>query len=300
MAAARRATRRHRACCPAQVEQLYDAFEHPRAERVALPLLAPAEARAFLADVRGRVFDELERLDASRAAGELFPYVMVEQHEQQHVETMLATHQLRDGVPLLGAGAPLPPGRAVPHDSVLVPAGEFVLGVDARRRAVVARQRAAGARRRPAGVPHRPGPGHQRASGSSSSTPAATTSRGGGRRAAGRTGSRPGCERPLFWSADGSRRRFGIVEDIPRRRARPARLLLRGRGLRGLGRRPAAHRAGVGEGLRVGSGGRACGAAGRGARPSPRRRWPTSAARRCGRRRSARTRAARRPTASSS
>ena len=45
-----------------QVEQLYDAFEHPRATRVSLPLLAPGRGRAFIADVRGRVFDGLERV----------------------------------------------------------------------------------------------------------------------------------------------------------------------------------------------------------------------------------------------
>src|ERR1700710_187447 len=43
----------------ARVEQLYDAFEHPRSTRVELPLLTPAEARRFIADVRGRVFDTL-------------------------------------------------------------------------------------------------------------------------------------------------------------------------------------------------------------------------------------------------
>src|SRR5262245_14184746 len=32
-----------------EVEKLYDAFEHPRAERVTLPLLTPAEARSFIA-----------------------------------------------------------------------------------------------------------------------------------------------------------------------------------------------------------------------------------------------------------
>ncbi|MBA2465627.1 MAG: DinB family protein, partial [Nocardioidaceae bacterium] len=108
-----------------RVEKLYDAFEHSRASRVTLPLLAPREARSFLADVRGRVFDGLEKADEEC----LFPYAMVEQHEQQHVETMLATHQLRDGAPIL-AGDPLPPGRPAPDDSVLVPAGAFTLGVD--------------------------------------------------------------------------------------------------------------------------------------------------------------------------
>ena len=110
---------------PADVERLYDAFLHPRHERPSLPLLSPAQSRQFLTQVRGRILDVLD------VAEDLFPFVMVEQHEQQHDETMLATHQLRDGPPLLGVGTLLPPGRPVPHDAVLVPAGEFVLGVDA-------------------------------------------------------------------------------------------------------------------------------------------------------------------------
>ncbi|WP_375477683.1 ergothioneine biosynthesis protein EgtB [uncultured Jatrophihabitans sp.] len=114
---------------PAAIERLYDAFENPRASRAALPLLSPGQARAFLADVRGRVLDALARADDTADA--LFPYSMIEQHEQQHVETMLATHQLRSGETLLGPGAPLPPGRALASESVLVPAGDFVLGVDA-------------------------------------------------------------------------------------------------------------------------------------------------------------------------
>jgi iron(II)-dependent oxidoreductase len=109
-----------------RVEKLYDAFEHPRAVRTRLPLLPPREARSFISDVRGRVLDALERTDEQ----DLFRYVMVEQHEQQHAETMLATHQLRAGPPLLGVGAALPRPRPVPHDSVLVPAGVFQLGVD--------------------------------------------------------------------------------------------------------------------------------------------------------------------------
>src|SRR6059058_2435707 len=50
---------------PAQIEKLYDAFEHPRAERVSLPLLSPPEARSFLRDVRARVLDRLDALDVS-------------------------------------------------------------------------------------------------------------------------------------------------------------------------------------------------------------------------------------------
>src|SRR5439155_18411873 len=50
----------------------------------------------------------------------------------QHDETMLQALNLRSGPPLLGTGSSLPSGRSgVAGTSVLVPAGEFVLGVDA-------------------------------------------------------------------------------------------------------------------------------------------------------------------------
>lgn len=112
------------------VDQLYDAFEHPRGERPSLPLLDPTESRRYVTDVRGRVLDVLER---SRFEGrplleQGFAFGMIVQHEQQHDETMLATHQLRKGDPVLDA--PAPPG-AVDHawpDDVLVPAGPFTMG----------------------------------------------------------------------------------------------------------------------------------------------------------------------------
>jgi iron(II)-dependent oxidoreductase len=198
---------------PAQIERLYDAFEHPRAERVSLPLLPPPEARRFIAEVRGRVFDRLG--DAARdGASALFPYVMVEQHEQQHVETMLATHQLREGPALLGAGAPLPPGQAVARDSVLVPAGPFVLGVNG------ADEPWSLDNERPAHVVELPAFRIGRFPVTNAEWQAFIddggydtarwwSPRGWQHRVS------ANLQRPLFWSADGSRRRFGIVEDIP-------------------------------------------------------------------------------------
>src|SRR5215471_1905163 len=44
-----------------EIDGLYNAFEHPRAERPTLPLLAPPEARGYLATVRDRAVDLLER-----------------------------------------------------------------------------------------------------------------------------------------------------------------------------------------------------------------------------------------------
>src|SRR6266498_3061545 len=44
-----------------EIDDLYDAFQHPRNERPQLPLLGPDEARGYIGTVRGRVLDLLER-----------------------------------------------------------------------------------------------------------------------------------------------------------------------------------------------------------------------------------------------
>ena len=196
-----------------QVERLYDAFEHPRASRNALPLLGPDEARAFIADVRGRMFDRLDAVRDPHPA-DLFPYVMVEQHEQLHDETMLATHQLREGAPLLGSGAPLPPGRPPPAGSVLVPAGEAALGVDGTEEPWSLDNE------RPAHTVHLPAFRIGR-------TPVTNAEYARFVEAGGYDQQRwwsargwqhrqqAGLERPQFWRPDGTRRRFGLVEEIP-------------------------------------------------------------------------------------
>jgi iron(II)-dependent oxidoreductase len=194
----------------AKIEGLYNAFEHPRATRVSLPLLTPAEARRYIADVRTQVFDGLEKADEEQ----LFPYVMVEQHEQQHVETMLATHQLRDGAPLLGRGAPLPAGRKVPGDSVLVPAGPFTLGVDASTEpGSLDNERPAHTVDLPAfriaRVPVTNAEWRRFVDDGGYADARWWSARGWQHRL------EAGLERPLFWSEDGSRRRFGIVEEVP-------------------------------------------------------------------------------------
>ncbi len=117
------------------IDPLYDAFEHPRAERPTLPLLTPAEARAYVGEVRGRVLDLLHnaKFAGTPLVADGFAFGMVAQHEQQHGETMLATHQLRKGAPALSA--PPPPGLSpdaigLPAE-VLVPGGPFTMGTSA-------------------------------------------------------------------------------------------------------------------------------------------------------------------------
>ncbi|MEU3557992.1 ergothioneine biosynthesis protein EgtB [Streptomyces fragilis] len=124
-----RAVGGHEALRP-EIDGLYDAFEHPRAERPSLPLLSPDEARRYAAEVRGRVMDLLDAasLDGSPLVDAAFAYGMVAQHEQQHDETMLITHQLRRGPAVLSAADPDPaPAHRGPAE-VLVPGGPFVMG----------------------------------------------------------------------------------------------------------------------------------------------------------------------------
>jgi gamma-glutamyl hercynylcysteine S-oxide synthase len=193
---------------PADADRLYDAFRSTRAERVGMPLLSPSQARQFIAEVRGRAFERLERAD------DLFPFAMVEQHEQQHVETMYATHQLREGPSLLGRGARLPEPRPAAHDAVLVPAGEFQLGVDPvyepwaldnERPATVVDLPAFRIGR----VPVTNAEWQVFIANGGYKTPGYWSARGWSHRI------EHGLTRPQFWLADGSRRRFGIIEDIP-------------------------------------------------------------------------------------
>ena len=116
-----------------EIDPLYDAFEHPRSKRPALPLLPPRDARSYGHEVRGRVLDLLDRVgfdDRARLTAEGFAFGMIAQHEQQHDETMLITHQLRAGAPALSAPPPppSPADAAVLPAEVLVPGGPFSMG----------------------------------------------------------------------------------------------------------------------------------------------------------------------------
>ncbi|MFI0411426.1 ergothioneine biosynthesis protein EgtB [Actinomadura sp. 3N508] len=121
-----------------EIDDLYDAFEHPRAERPSLPLLPPEEARSYIGTVRAKVLDSLAsvRFDtANPLTSGGFVYGMVVQHEHMHDETMLATHQLRKGAPALldplaeplrNGGPGTGPGSGA--DEVLIEAGPFQMG----------------------------------------------------------------------------------------------------------------------------------------------------------------------------
>jgi len=116
-----------------ELDDIYDAFEHPRATRPSLPLLRPREAGDYLGLVRRKVLDALERIPVAGAGSGLldggFVFGMVLQHEHQHDETMLATHQLRRGEPVFPGSDALPaPSALLTSAEVVVPAGAFTMG----------------------------------------------------------------------------------------------------------------------------------------------------------------------------
>ena len=195
---------------PPDVDSLYDAFKHKRADRPALPLLPPVEARAYNREVRGRVLDLIERTPAD----DLFTAGMVVQHEEQHDETMFATLQLRQGPPVLLEQRPLPAGRSLDAARVFVPGGPFTLGVDA------AAEPFSLDNERPAHtvdvrsfwigtVPVSNRQWQAFLGDSGYDRRDLWSDRGWEHR------TDNGLDRPLFWTKAGTRRRFGVEEDVP-------------------------------------------------------------------------------------
>ncbi|MBX7159517.1 MAG: SUMF1/EgtB/PvdO family nonheme iron enzyme [Acidimicrobiia bacterium] len=112
----------------AALDDMYNAFEHPRWERPSLPLLGPTAARAYYEDVRAESIRLLEKLgldDSDPLTRDGFVYAMVVMHHHQHCETMLATLGLMGALPAGSGPLPVAPGAEV-H----VPAGAFTAGTD--------------------------------------------------------------------------------------------------------------------------------------------------------------------------
>jgi gamma-glutamyl hercynylcysteine S-oxide synthase len=105
----------------ADLANVYDAFETPRAVRGDIPCLRGGEVFEYLAAVRRRTLDVLERVGPGDGA--LFE--MVVRHEAQHNETMRQTLFLA-GLP--GGRPPAREDPGAPHDWIEVPAGPFELG----------------------------------------------------------------------------------------------------------------------------------------------------------------------------
>ncbi len=109
-----------------ELAELYDAFETPRAIRGEIQTLGPAEARAYMHDVRARAVGVI----ANRGVGDGVVCEMVIRHELQHSETMRQTLAIAD---LLPSGEP----RLDPMEGsakwIEIPAGPFAMGADGDR-----------------------------------------------------------------------------------------------------------------------------------------------------------------------
>lgn len=119
-----------------ELGRLYDAIENPRKVRNELPILRGDDLRAYMAEVRERTVDVLDRVeledtdDAMLEGG--FIYEMLIAHEHQHNETMLQLLQMIDGyepIEIDGtvAGEPVSEGP----EMVTVRAGSHEIGADA-------------------------------------------------------------------------------------------------------------------------------------------------------------------------
>jgi gamma-glutamyl hercynylcysteine S-oxide synthase len=102
-----------------ELDDLYDSFAHGRAERGALPIPSPQDARSYVSEVREKVLERLPEL-----ARDDFLVGMVAQHGLQHVETMAQTLALE------GLTGPNRVPRVTTSGDVLVPGGPFTMGSD--------------------------------------------------------------------------------------------------------------------------------------------------------------------------
>ena len=115
------------------LDGIYDAFQHARSRRPELPLLRPDQARRYIEEVRDQALHLLGDAPADTGhplLADRFVLGMIAQHEQQHDETMLATHQLRQGTAVLHAPAPPPApvdAARLPREA-LISGGPFIMG----------------------------------------------------------------------------------------------------------------------------------------------------------------------------
>lgn len=109
-----------------ELAELYDAFETPRAIRGEIETLGPAEARAYMDEVRARTVAAI----ASRGVGDGVVCEMVIRHELQHSETMRQTLAIAG---LLPSGEPGIDPIESSAEWIEIPAGGFAMGADGDR-----------------------------------------------------------------------------------------------------------------------------------------------------------------------
>jgi iron(II)-dependent oxidoreductase len=196
--------------------EVYDATETPRAGRGNLPYLRRPGALEYLAQVRERALRVLDQMDLSTGLGDLhsggFLWELLVQHEHQHNETMLQCLQLASpGVYAPPRRALPPPPASPPQEMVRIDAGPVEMG-DPGRWFAYDNERPRHEVDLPAFeidvVPVTNGDFAEFARDGGYSRPELWADAGWEWR------SRDGIERPLYWSAEGSERRFDRTADI--------------------------------------------------------------------------------------
>ena len=210
------------------IDGLYDAFQHSRASRVELPLLTPAEARAYVAEVRDKALDVLDRSPMRR------PPAHHRRVRVRHDRPARAAARRDDARHPPAARGRAGAARAAPaagapvaaRAEVLVPAGPFTMGTSTEPWALD--------NERPAHVVDLPAFRIDTAPVTNGEyaefvDAGGYATRAGGPSAGWRTARRPGSRRPRSGRRDGGgtwwRRRFGVRRAGAARRAGRARVL---------------------------------------------------------------------------
>ena len=232
-------------------DHVYDAFRRERSNGAKLPTLKPSAVRAYAADVRERSLDVLERIDLDAPDVARPPRVRLRRSSSRTSSSRRSRCSRRcspapdSEYPVVDAAAPdRAPGGPTEID---VPGGI----VHARRgaRAVGIRQRARAARDGAPALPHRPCARHERRVRRVRRRRVATAHASTGATTGWAWREREDVTAPLYWerSSDGwERDPLRPTRADHAVGARPARLLLRGRGVRSLGGKAAADRDRVG------------------------------------------------------
>ncbi|MEM7251315.1 MAG: ergothioneine biosynthesis protein EgtB [Pseudomonadota bacterium] len=121
-----------------EFDRFFDPIQSPRAVRGELELPTRSQTLDYMAEIRARALDGLNRQDFdTELTREGYVYRMIEQHETQHQETMLQALDLHAHTDELALFAPpaANPRSVDDQDRVFVPASAIALGTADRQSA---------------------------------------------------------------------------------------------------------------------------------------------------------------------
>ena len=198
-----------------ELADVYDASENPRAERGDIPYLRRDDAIAYMEAVRERSLAVLDRVALDSGSDRLnaggFVWEMLVRHEHQHNETMLQTLQLARPGTYSPVPRPTHDGTYATEGTVVIEAGPFDMGAEGSGFAYD--------NERPRYAVDLPAYAIDRAPVTNGEYGRFVAEDGYGRRElwsdeGWRWRATERAERPLYWRADGSERRFERIAAI--------------------------------------------------------------------------------------